>query len=364
MNHGKQLYNTPTAPLPCGATIGILGGGQLGWMLGLAAKKMGYKILCWDPDIHCPCANIADIHETGGYNSPVALDNFTQHAQVALVEFENIPIALARQIAQKIPFYPNPDILEMAQARHLEKAFFNNNGIATAPYFYIENDSDIAKAMEKITLPGILKTDRMGYDGKGQFAVNDWGEYNQHARPGMVLEQKIAFLGEFSVLFARNGLGENIFYQPSANYHSGGIIRTAEPLDISTHKNIQQTIHQCQILWDKMDFRGIICVEFFWAVDGKILVNECAPRPHNSYHWSMTACHTGQFEQYIRIATGMGMGNSAIHTHTQMVNIIGDEIDNMGQYTQNPMAKVYNYGKTSTKPGRKMGHVNILCPKF
>ncbi len=357
-----KFRNNSAQPLAIGSMIGILGGGQLGLMIGLEARAMGYKILCWQPNEECPLATIADIHEKRPFEDANALDFFCQSAHTCIIEFENIPIDIVKKISQFLPTYPNHEILEIAQQRHLEKQFFAQNNVPPAPNFYINSQNDLVDALNHIKLPAILKTNALGYDGKGQYAINTAQDYQIHAKPNHILEEKLNFDYEFSVLFARDNFGNIINYAPSLNHHERGIIRRASPiLDYNPH--IENIIGKLKILVANIELKGLLCVELFMMKNGDIYVNECAPRPHNSYHWTQNACYTNQFLQILRIAVNLPLGHHAVYVPCEMVNLIGEDILNVRSYLDNPYCFIHLYSKDSVKAGRKMGHVNIIYPQ-
>ena len=348
--------------VPFGSVIGILGGGQLGQMIGLEARHQGYKIIVWDPTPFCPLSAISNRHETRPYDDSQALQEFIAESSVVITEFENIPFSIITEIAKHRLILPHADALKTAQQRHKEKDFFRKNNIATTNYYYIDSNQNIDKALNHVRLPAILKTNSLGYDGKGQFEITNPEDYKEHAKEDHILEEKLDFSYEFSLLIARDQMGNIAIYPPSINHHQGGIIRHAVPMAFPFSDQIHQMIEKSTALVANWDYIGLLCIEFFVMKDGTVLANEMAPRPHNSFHWTQQACPTSQFSQILRIATGQSLGATDPWHRTEMINLIGDDILDLDKYYHNPLATVHLYGKEQSKPGRKMGHVNIIHP--
>ncbi len=356
------------APLSPGATIGILGGGQLGRMTALAAANLGYRchIFCQNSDE--PAAQVADAVTVAPFEDLVAIDTFAASVDVVTLEFENVPIATLERVSGSTPVHPSPAVLAVAQNRLMEKTFANENGIATAPFRAVKSAGELRAAVAVIGAPSVLKTVRFGYDGKGQVAIRPdsdldaaWAESG--AGPdtvGGILEGFVAFDCEISVIVARGANGDISAFEPVENRHRNHILdETIAPAGISA-ATARAATDAALKLAAGLDVIGLLAVEMFVTADGAILVNEIAPRPHNSGHWTMDACHTGQFEQLVRAICGLPLGDPSRRCDAVMKNLIGNEVDDWPKYAADPRAKLHLYGKTETRPGRKMGHVNFL----
>jgi 5-(carboxyamino)imidazole ribonucleotide synthase len=356
------------APLAPGATIGILGGGQLGRMTALAAANLGYRchIFCQNADE--PAAKVAAVVTVAPFEDMAALDAFADAVDVVTLEFENVPIATLDRVANKTPVHPSPAVLAVAQNRLLEKTFANESGIATAPYRAVTSADELRAAVAEIGTPSVLKTVRFGYDGKGQVAIRPdtdretaWAESG--AGPdteGGILERFVEFDCEISVIVARGANGDISAFEPVENRHRNHILdETIAPAGISEN-TAQAAMDAALKMAAGLDVIGLLAVEMFVTGDGAILVNEIAPRPHNSGHWTIDACHTGQFEQLVRAVCGLPLGDPSRRCDAVMKNLIGDEVDGWPTYAADPRAKLHLYGKAETRPGRKMGHVNFL----
>ena len=343
-------------------TLGIIGGGQLGRMICFYAQMMGLRTLVFTDQKDSPASFVTNQTIVGDYLDKIALKKFCDAIDFATFEFENIPLETAEFVAQNSQLYPNVETLKITQNRILEKNFLNENQIKTAEYKVINNFDDLKKGLE-IFKKTILKTAIMGYDGKGQFVLEDIESaqkiYENVKNYPLILEKFCRFDDEVSVIVARSKSGEIKTYDPLTNVHKNGILqRSFYPSKLSLPQKIK-TLKTATKIAEKLDLVGIMAVEFF-IVDNKILVNELAPRPHNSGHFSMNASITSQFEQLIRAITGMALGDTRFHSQGQMINLIGAEVNDIEKYQNNPRAKIHLYGKGEAKEGRKMGHVNIL----
>jgi 5-(carboxyamino)imidazole ribonucleotide synthase len=343
-------------------TLGIIGGGQLGRMICFYAQMMGLRTVVFTDQKDSPASFVTNQTIVGDYLDKIALKKFCDAIDFATFEFENIPLETAEFVAQNSQLYPNVETLKITQNRILEKNFLNENQIKTAEYKVINNFDDLKKGLE-IFKKAILKTAIMGYDGKGQFVLEDIESaqkiYENVKNYPLILEKFCRFDDEVSVIVARSKSGEIKTYDPLTNVHKNGILqRSFYPSKLSLPQKIK-TIKTATKIAEKLDLVGIMAVEFF-IVDNKILVNELAPRPHNSGHFSMNASITSQFEQLIRAITGMALGDTRFHSQGQMINLIGAEVNDIEKYQNNPRAKIHLYGKGEAKEGRKMGHVNIL----
>jgi 5-(carboxyamino)imidazole ribonucleotide synthase len=343
-------------------TLGIIGGGQLGRMICFYAQMMGLRTVVLTDQKDSPASFVTNQTIVGDYLDKIALKKFCDAIDFATFEFENIPLETAEFVAQNSQLYPNVETLKITQNRILEKNFLNENQIKTAEYKVINSFDDLKKGLE-IFKKAILKTAIMGYDGKGQFVLEDIESaqkvYENVKNYPLILEKFCRFDDEVSVIVARSKSGEIKAYDPLTNIHKNGILqRSFYPSKLSLPQKIK-TLKTATKIAEKLDLVGIMAVEFF-IVDNKILVNELAPRPHNSGHFSMNASITSQFEQLIRAITGMALGDTRFHSQGQMINLIGDEVNDIEKYQNNPKAKIHLYGKGEAKEGRKMGHVNIL----
>ena len=372
----KNTY-IPIAP---GNWLGILGGGQLGRMFTHAAQAMGYRVCVLDPDTHSPTATSADDHICAHYDDTAALDMLAQRCSRISTEFENIPAtSLARLEQQGVSVSPSSQSIALMQDRIAEKNLIHGcaaqTGIDVAPYFAIETEADLADVPEKL-FPGILKTARMGYDGKGQIHVANRAElslaWQSLGYSRCILEQRLSLAAEVSVILARAHDGQYVCYPPIENVHRQGILHTstfpAVNMDAKTSKLVQQT---ALILAEKVSYVGVLCVEFFVLQDGRVVVNEMAPRPHNSGHTTLNACSFSQFEQQVRIMAGLPLGHIHLLRPGMMLNLLGDIWfpTQQSQTQQEPAweklcalsdAHLYLYGKSGPRPGRKMGHLNLL----
>lgn len=357
-----------TTPLAPGATIGIIGGGQLGRMLAAAAARLGYKTVILDPQPGCPAAQLASSQIVGAYDDPTALAALADSADVVTYEFENVPVAAARSLAERLDVLPPPKALEVAQDRLTEKTFLNDAGISTARHFAVDSDADLADALDALGGNGVLKTRRLGYDGKGQRVLR--GVAAKECR-GMVaamgdvpliLEELVDFSFEFSIIAARGADGTAHAYDPARNEHRDGILRRSlvpagiEPATLAGARA------GAFALMEALGYIGVIGVEFFARADGGFLVNEFAPRVHNSGHWTDAACAVSQFEQHIRAVAGLPLGDPRRHSNAVMENLIGTEINDAAGIMRQPGAVLTLYGKAETRQGRKMGHVTRLAP--
>jgi 5-(carboxyamino)imidazole ribonucleotide synthase len=349
-----------------GATLGVLGGGQLGRMFCVAARTMGYRVVVLDPDPVCGAGLIADEHIQADYTDLPALEEMAKQCDVITLEFENIPSQSVRYIADKTTVFPTAESLEIAQNRDLEKQFAQKAGLQPVPYATLLKESDLQQAADAIGFPAILKSNTLGYDGKGQFVVNDFAElsaaYRDVGRVDCVLEKRINIRCEVSAIVARNAKAELASFPVSENQHRNGILHMSivpARVDESIRK---QAIEGASILANALSYVGILAVEFFVSDDNVLYFNEMAPRPHNSGHYTKDACVTSQFEQQVRMMCGLKPGDTRLMSPVVMVNMLGDlwPPDWLSIFTQNNI-KLHLYGKTEARPGRKMGHFNVLA---
>jgi 5-(carboxyamino)imidazole ribonucleotide synthase len=347
------------------STIGIIGGGQLGRMICFYANRMGFKTVVFSDIENSPASFATNQTIVAKYTDKKALAKFAKMVDVATFEFENIPFECADFVASKTNLSPKAEVLKIAQNRISEKTFLNSIGVKTADYAEISSLEDLLKNLDKFK-KAIIKTATMGYDGKGQAvlenaddAKNSWKKLKNHQ---LVLEKFCPFDSEISVMVARSQNGEISAYEPLTNIHKNGILdKSIYPARISKAlktkaQNLARKIAR------EIDLVGILAVEMF-VIGEEIIVNELAPRPHNSGHFSMDACITSQFEQLICAICDLPLGSTDFHSSGFMKNLIGDEVKSLDKYHKNSYAKIHLYGKDKIAAGRKMGHVNILNSK-
>jgi 5-(carboxyamino)imidazole ribonucleotide synthase len=352
--------------LPLGATIGILGGGQLGRMLSVAAARLGYRCHIFEPGANPPAADVAHALTTASYDDAAALTAFAETVDVITYEFENIPTAALDLLEALRPIRPNRRALAIAQDRILEKDFLTGLGLTCAPYRAVNTAAEMVAAVAEIGTPSILKTTRLGYDGKGQARLTS-PEDAEAAFASMngapsVLEGFIDFSHEVSVIAAR-GLDQSVAcYDPGENVHRSGILHTTTlPARLTPAQRSDAILLAARIL-NALDYVGVMGVEIFVTARG-LIVNEIAPRVHNSGHWTQNGCAVDQFEQHIRAVAGLPLGDGARHSDVVMENLIGDDIDRLPQILRENDAALHLYGKAEARPGRKMGHVNRVVRK-
>ena len=348
-------------PLPLGACIGILGGGQLGRMLAVAASRLGLKAHIFEPGANPPAGHVAHQVTTASYEDDAALRRFAQSVDVITYEFENIPTSALDILEQIRPIHPGRRALAKSQDRLLEKEFLTGLGLKVAPYANVTTDAEAEAAAQSIGTPSILKTRRMGYDGKGQIRLKDASDMAEawQAMQGApsVLEGFINFTHEVSVIAARASDGQVACYDPGENAHREGILHsTTVPATLSAAQRMDAVLLAGQIL-NALDYVGVMGVELFVTTDG-LIVNEIAPRVHNSGHWTQNGCDICQFEQHIRAVAGWPLGDGSRHSDILMENLIGAEMDRVPELRKTNAA-LHLYGKSEIKPGRKMGHVNF-----
>ncbi len=362
-----MTLDTTVSPLPPGSTIGIIGNGQLGRMAALAAGRLGYRVHVYGPEKNSPAEQVCAAATVASYTDTQALTAFARSVDVVTFEFENIPADSVKLLAGLVPVRPSWRVLEVAQDRVHEKRFFNDIGIATAPWREVTSLDSLVEAVAAIGRPSILKTTRLGYDGKGQVKIlpsTDLAEAWAIMGGSVgVLEGFVDFAGEISVIVARGLDGRWAAFDPAWNVHSNHILDTTTvpaPIPPGTAK---EAIGVAQRAAEELELVGLLAVEMFVTKDGCILVNEMAPRPHNSGHWTMDACVTDQFEQFVRAVAGLPLGSPERHSDAVMKNLIGDDADRWLDILSDPGAKLHLYGKAEARPGRKMGHVNRIMPR-
>ena len=349
-----------------GAMLGVLGGGQLGRMFVMAAHQMGYEVTVLDPDTDSPAGCIADQFICADYTDRAALRELWEACAAVTLEFENIPAGTLEQLAQQRHVSPAVDSVAIAQNRILEKQYLQTNGFALAPFAVIDDATQIEPMRE--LFPGILKVSQLGYDGKGQCHVDDMDElrtaFDDLQAVPCVLERKLALECEVSVVLARGADGSIESYPVVENRHVDGILDISiVPARVARHL-IDQADATARKLADTLNYIGVLCVEFFILQDGRLLINEIAPRPHNSGHFSIDACITSQFEQQVRTLCNLPLGNAALHQPCVMVNLLGDvwetHVPDWSKLLSQPSAKLHLYGKRHARPGRKMGHFTVM----
>lgn len=350
--------------IPPGSTIGMLGGGQLGRMFALAAARLDYRVHVYAPETDNPTEQVCAAATHAAYDDAAALRAFAASCDVVTYEFENVPVFAAETIAETTPVRPAPDWLRVAQDRRLEKAFVRAAGAGTAAYEAIEQAADLTKAAP--LLPGILKTAQSGYDGKGQIRVASAGElqaaWNELGQVTCVLESLVPFVCEVSVLVAATPDGQVRSFPPVQNTHKNQILwETVAPAPIPP-ATAAMAVDLAEKIARHGQLEGLLAIEMFVLADGSLLVNELAPRPHNSGHWSMDACQTDQFEQCARAVCGLPLGDVRILHPARMINLLGDDVDGWAGFLAAPNARLHLYGKGEARPGRKMGHVTYLLP--
>ena len=347
--------------LPLGSTISILGGGQLGRMLSVAAARLGYRTHVYEPG-DAPAADVAHGVTRASYEDAAALVAFARSVEVVTFEFENVPAAALDLIEAEVPIRPGRVALATSQDRLTEKAFLSDLGLAVAPYADVPDLAALTAALDRIGAPAILKTRRFGYDGKGQVRISDPAEAETafaalEGAPAL-LEGHVDFSAEVSVIAARGQDGQVTAFDPGLNVHRDGILRTTTvPAGLSAPLVTDAVLLAGRIL-NALDYVGVLGVELFVTPAG-LVVNEIAPRVHNSGHWTQNGCAIDQFEQHIRAVAGWPLGDGRRHSDVVMENLIGADIDRLPELAASGAA-VHLYGKAETRPGRKMGHVNRI----
>lgn len=349
-----------TEPLPIGATIGILGGGQLGRMLSVAASRLGLKTHIFEPGAHPPAGDVAHQVTTASYEDADALGAFGQAVDVITYEFENIPTSALDLLETLAPIHPGRQALATSQDRLTEKTFLQELGLQTAPFANVASAADLDAAIARIGTPAILKTRRFGYDGKGQARIMAPDEAAQAladlAGAPAVLEGFVNFSHEVSVIGARGPAGDVACYDPGENVHEAGILRTTTvPAKLTPSQRTDAVLIAARIL-NALDYVGVMGVELFVTPQG-LIVNEIAPRVHNSGHWTQNGCTICQFEQHIRAVAGWPLGAGTRHSDVVMENLIGADMDRVAALSKTDAA-IHLYGKAEVKAGRKMGHIN------
>lgn len=349
--------------LPPGSTIGILGGGQLGRMLSVAAARLGLTSHILEPGANPPAGHVADRVTTADYDDQSAVRAFAESVDVVTYEFENVPAGALDLIGSTAPIRPGRLALATSQDRLVEKEFVAGLGLGVAPYMAVDDVDSLEAAVEALGTPAILKTRRFGYDGKGQILLAGPAEFEAAidaiGKAPAILERFVPFELEISVIAARSTAGDVAAYDPGHNTHADGILRTTEVPAPITETIRAAAIEAATELANALDYVGVLGVEFF-VTDQGLIVNEFAPRVHNSGHWTQNGCVVDQFEQHIRAVAGWPLGDSGRHSDVTMQNLIGADIENVAAIASEPDVGIHLYGKAEARPGRKMGHVNRL----
>ena len=341
-------------------TIGILGGGQLGYMLALAGYPLGLHFRFLDPSPEAPVGRIAN-RVTSDYQDEQALEKFSHGLEVVTYEFENVPVAAAKFLAERVPVYPPAIALEEAQDRVREKTLFRKLGIPTTEFAEVRKRGDLDNAVRQVGLPSVLKTCRMGYDGKGQWLLRTAADVEKVRAElpdvPLILEKFVPFGREVSILGVRSRSGEVVFYPLIENHHRGGILRLSLAPAPNLTGNLQNEAERAaRAVLEALGYVGVLCIEFF-ELDGKLLANEMAPRVHNSGHWTIEGAITSQFENHLRAILDLPLGSSAAIGVSAMINLIG-EFPESADVLQIPNAHLHLYGK-EPREGRKLGHVTV-----
>jgi 5-(carboxyamino)imidazole ribonucleotide synthase len=354
-----------------GATVGLLGGGQLGRMFTAAARTLGYGVTVVDPDRHSPAAEFATAHLATEYTDPGSLDELARTCAAVTTEFENAPAAALDALAAKILVRPSGSAVAVAQDRRREKGFFRDHGFPVGAFAVIEGEADIDRALGSVKLPALLKTARFGYDGKGQARVDSRADiarvFSEWKAVPCILEELLKLEREVSVVLARGSDGEEEAFPVVENRHARGILDLSIAPARIPDALAKQAIDLAKRLATELDYVGVLAVEMF-VVGGKLLLNEIAPRPHNSGHYTIDACRSSQFEQQVRVLCGLPLGDPSQHTPAVMVNLLGD-IWSGGEpqweaVLRHRGAHLHLYGKREARPGRKMGHVTVCEPSL
>ena len=354
------------------ATLGVLGGGQLGRMFTLAAHAMGYRVAVLDPDPHSPAGVLADQHTTADYRDHAALQMLGDECAAVTTEFENVPAESLDFLARHCPVRPGAAAVRIAQDRIAEKSFVRDHDLATAPFVAVYEAGDLEQGFSQLAPPMRLKTARLGYDGKGQMEVDTLDEalaaFERLGNQPCVLEEQVELACEVSVILARGLDGETAIYPVGENRHVGGILDTTLVPARIRQETADEAVDMAARLADSLGYCGVMAVEFFVTRQGELLINEIAPRPHNSGHYTLDASLTSQFEQQVRCLCGLPPGDSLLLSPAVMVNLLGDlwadHPPRWERLFRQPQAKLHLYGKHHARPGRKMGHFNVLAPEL
>ena len=351
-----------------GATIGILGGGQLGRMIAAAAARLGYRSHVFTPEADSPAGQVTPLVTTAAFDDEAALTRFAASVEIVTFEFENVPAATAEFIAGLgKTMHPGPAVLRITQDRLREKDFLRSIDVGTTAYREVTALAGLRRAVRDVGPHGVLKTVRLGYDGKGQVMLGPDADlaaaWRKIGGEIAILESFVDFVCEISVIVARTAQGAGATYPPVENQHVNHILDTTiAPARVAPAIAMRAEAIARHVA-DKLDIVGLLAVEMFVTPEGELLVNELAPRPHNSGHWTIDACHTSQFEQLVRAICGLPLGSTEHHSEAVMKNLIGTDVEKWREIIGDPAAKLHLYGKSEARPGRKMGHVTRLIAR-
>lgn len=346
-------------------TFGVLGGGQLGRMSAMAAAQLGILTHVYCPEENCPASQVTPLFTCADYDDEQALEAFARSVDVISYEFENIPVETVRFLKKFTPVLPDEALLEVSQDREKEKSFLKSIGIQTAPWAVVTCPDDIESALDNWgAQAGIVKTARFGYDGKGQLKFNKGDDaakaWQSLETDKAVIEGIVDFAYEASVIIARDVNGRSAVYPLTRNEHENHILsRTLALFDLPADVQ-REAAAMANRIADAVNLVGVLALELFVTADGALLANEIAPRTHNSGHWTIDACAVSQFDNHVRCVCSLPVGEPAPHSQAEMINLLGDDIEDLGGYYATEGANVHLYGKTDIKAGRKMGHVTII----
>jgi 5-(carboxyamino)imidazole ribonucleotide synthase len=352
-----------------GATLGVVGGGQLGRMFALSARVMGYRVVVLDPDAASPAGQAADVHICAAYDDAAALDRLARECAAVTTEFENVPAATLDRLARTVPVRPGGAAVAVAQDRIREKTALAQRGFATAPFRAVTDLASLEAALREVPLPALLKTSRLGYDGKGQATIERPGDAAAaFARLGAVpcvLERRLTLERELSVILARGADGAVAAFPVGENRHRDGILETTVVPARVPDALADEARSLAVAVAESLEYVGVLGVELFVAEGGRLFVNEIAPRPHNSGHWTLDACSTDQFEQQVRALCGLPLAVPRLLSPVAMINLLGDlwrnGVPHWAEAFRRPGVRLHLYGKAEPRPGRKMGHLNCLA---
>jgi 5-(carboxyamino)imidazole ribonucleotide synthase len=352
-----------------GAAVGVLGGGQLGRMFTLRARAMGYRVVVLDPDPHSPAGSVADAHIRASYDDERGLKELADRCAAVTTEFENVPALALEQLSRLSLVRPPVDAVATAQDRIAEKTFFRSRGFGTAEFRPVRNRAELLVAVREVPLPALLKTSRLGYDGKGQALVADEQDairaFEQFGRVACILEQQVALERELSIILARGSDGDIAVFPVAENRHRDGILETSVVPARIDGRLATQARELAGAAAEALNYVGVLALELFVTAEQQLLVNEMAPRPHNSGHYTLDACSVDQFEQQLRTLCGLPLGRPWLLSPVAMINLLGDLWSGgeprWERALRHPGVRLHLYGKSDARPGRKMGHLNCLA---
>ena len=349
-------------------TLGIIGGGQLGRMLAMAAARLSLRTVILEPQAPCPAGQVANDQIVADYDDEIALGELAARCDWVTYEFENVPVRAAELLARNVEVCPPPRALEVSQDRLVEKRFLNDCDIPTARFLPVDSQAGLEAALAEFGGRGVLKTRRMGYDGKGQLMFRRVGDSadGAFAKLGsvpLILESLVEFTREISVIGVRSRSGEFVAYDPAENVHRDGILHTSTLPARIGDETARAAIAAARRLMEGLGYVGVIGIEYFVMADGSLVANEIAPRVHNSGHWTEAACAVSQFDNHVRAVAGLPLGQTGRHSDCVMTNLIGHDVDNLASWLKSPDTFVHLYGKEEARIGRKMGHVTRISPR-